>query len=67
VQALRGQGITVSVLEPGFVDTPLVKDVPGDHSMFIQPEDVAQAALLPFALRSAAPVEIVLRLVRRAQ
>lgn len=49
------------------MDTPLVRDVPGDHSLFIQPEDVAQAALLPLALRSAAPVEIVLRLVRRSQ
>jgi NAD(P)-dependent dehydrogenase (short-subunit alcohol dehydrogenase family) len=62
VQALRPFGIRVSVLEPGYVDTPMVKDVPGDHNLFIQPDDLAQAALLPFLMKSATPLEIVLRL-----
>jgi len=63
-EALRPYGILVSILEPGYVNTPMLKDHPADHSLFIQPEDVAEAALLPFLLKSATPLEIVMRLVK---
>lgn len=66
-EALRPYGILVSVLEPGYVDTPMVKDHPLDHSLFIKPEDLAEAALLPFLLKSATPLEIVMKLVKPAQ
>ena len=62
LQELRPHSIVVSCLEPGYVDTPMVKDVQGDHSLFIQPSDLAEAALLPFKMKSATPLEIVLRL-----
>jgi hypothetical protein len=42
----------------------MVKDYPADHNLFIQPEDLAEAALLPFLLKSATPLEIILRLGR---
>lgn len=67
MQALREKGVTVTVIEPGYVNTPMVKDVPGDHTLFIQPEDVAEAAMLPFRLGDATPVEVVLRMVRPAE
>lgn len=64
VQQLRPYGIIVSILEPGYVNTPMLKDHPADHSLFIQPEDLAEAAVLPFLLKSATPLEIVMRLVK---
>jgi len=66
-EALRPYGILVSILEPGYVDTPRLKDHPADHSLFIQPEDVAEAALLPFLLKTATPLEIVMKLSKTVE
>lgn len=63
-EALCPYGIRVSILEPGYVNTPMLKDHPADHSLFIQPQDLAEAALLPFLLEAATPLEIVMRLVK---
>lgn len=63
-EELSREGVKVSVLEPGFVNTPMVEQVKGDHSLMIQPEDLAEAALLPFRTGKGAPVEVVLRLGR---
>jgi NAD(P)-dependent dehydrogenase (short-subunit alcohol dehydrogenase family) len=66
-ESLHQHGISVTVIEPGFVDTPMVKEAPGNHDLFLKPSDIAEAALLPFKFSNAVPTEIVLRLVRPPQ
>jgi 3-oxoacyl-[acyl-carrier protein] reductase len=62
-EEVRGYGIKVSVILPGFVDTPMIPPVKHlDRSKMIRPEDVAEAVL--FVLHSSAtscPVEMTLR------
>jgi NAD(P)-dependent dehydrogenase (short-subunit alcohol dehydrogenase family) len=62
-EEVREHGIKVSVILPGFVDTPLIPpNRQLDRSKMIRPEDVAQTVL--FVLNSAdtcCPVEISLR------
>jgi 3-oxoacyl-[acyl-carrier protein] reductase len=62
-EEVREHGIKVSVLLPGFVDTPMIPPVKHlDRSKMIRPEDVADAVL--FVLNSSAavcPVEIIIR------
>jgi 3-oxoacyl-[acyl-carrier protein] reductase len=59
----REYGVKVSVILPGFVDTPMIPPVKNlDRSKMIHPEDVAQAVL--FVLHSPAtscPVEMTIR------
>jgi short-subunit dehydrogenase len=53
-EEVREHGIKVSVILPGFVDTPLIPAVKHlDRSKMIQPDDVAQAVL--YVLASSAP------------
>jgi 3-oxoacyl-[acyl-carrier protein] reductase len=62
-EEVRGYGIKVSVILPGFVDTPMIPPVKHlDRSKMIRPQDVAEAVL--FVLHSSAtscPVEMTLR------
>jgi 3-oxoacyl-[acyl-carrier protein] reductase len=62
-EEVREHGIKVSVILPGFVDTPMIPPVKHlDRAKMIRPEDVADAVL--FVIRSPAtscPVEITLR------
>jgi len=59
----REHGIKVSVILPGFVDTPMIPPVKHlDRAKMIRPEDVAEAVL--FVLNSAptcCPVELTIR------
>jgi 3-oxoacyl-[acyl-carrier protein] reductase len=62
-EEVREHGIKVSVILPGFVDTPMIPPVKHlDRAKMIRPADVAQAVL--FILQSsvtACPVELTLR------
>ena len=62
-EEVREHGIKVSVILPGFVDTPLIPPNPQlDRSKMIQPNDIADAVY--YVLTSAAtcgPVEITVR------
>ncbi|MDH3444141.1 MAG: SDR family NAD(P)-dependent oxidoreductase [Deltaproteobacteria bacterium] len=62
-EEVRENGIKVSVILPGFVDTPMIPPVKHlDRSKMIQPEDVAEAVM--FILHSSptcCPVEMTVR------
>jgi 3-oxoacyl-[acyl-carrier protein] reductase len=62
-EEVREHGIKVSVILPGFVDTPMIPPVKHlDRSKMIQPEDIADAVM--FVLKSpptCCPVEITVR------
>lgn len=62
-EEVREHGIKVTVILPGFVDTPMIPPVKHlDRKRMIQPDDVAQAVL--YVLSSpvtACPVEITIR------
>lgn len=62
-EEVREHGIKVSVILPGFVDTPLIPPTRQiDRSKMIRPEDIAETVL--FVLRSSqacCPVEITVR------
>jgi NAD(P)-dependent dehydrogenase (short-subunit alcohol dehydrogenase family) len=62
-EEVREYGIKVSVILPGFVDTPMIPPVKHlDRSKMIRPEDVADAVL--FVLKSSpasCPVEMMIR------
>lgn len=62
-EEVREHGIKVSVILPGFVDTPLIPPVKHlDRAKMIQPDDVAQAVLYVLtAPPTACPVEITIR------
>jgi 3-oxoacyl-[acyl-carrier protein] reductase len=62
-EEVREYGIKVSVILPGFVDTPMIPPVKHlDRSKMIQPDDVAQAVLYVLtAPATACPVEITIR------
>ena len=59
---LRNQGLKVSSIYPGFVDTGMTAGVEGDRSHMIQPDDVARTVrfILEFPT-NACPTEIVIR------
>ncbi len=63
---LRHEGIKVVLINPAFVDTDMTAGVEGaDRSKMLQPEDIAEAAML--AIRTSAacvPEEITLRLAK---
>ena len=62
-EEVREHNIKVSVILPGFVDTPMIPPVKHlDRSKMIQAEDVAQAVLFVLnAPATACPVEITVR------
>jgi 3-oxoacyl-[acyl-carrier protein] reductase len=62
-EEVREHGIKVSVILPGFVDTPMIPPVKHlDRSKMIQADDVAQAVLYILnAPATACPVEITIR------
>ncbi|HEX6801948.1 MAG TPA: SDR family NAD(P)-dependent oxidoreductase [Candidatus Binatia bacterium] len=62
-EEVRENGIKVSVILPGFVDTPMIPPVKHlDRSKMIQAEDVAQAVLYVLnAPPTACPAEITIR------
>jgi len=62
-EEVREYGIKVSVILPGFVDTPMIPPVKHlDRSKMIQAEDVAQAVLYVLnAPATTCPVEITIR------
>ena len=62
-EEVREHGIKVSVILPGFVDTPMIPPVKHlDRSKMIQADDVAQAVLYILkAPATACPVEISIR------
>ena len=62
-EALRHQNIKVSLINPGFVNTPMVGGRPGlIYENMIQPEDVAEAVMLTLRTSSGCcPTEIHLR------
>jgi 3-oxoacyl-[acyl-carrier protein] reductase len=62
-EEVREYGIKVSVILPGYVDTPMIPPVKHlDRSKMIQTEDVAQAVLYVLnAPATACPVEVTIR------
>ena len=62
-EEVREHGIKVTVILPGFVDTPMIPPVKHlDRSKMIQANDVAQAVLYILnAPLTACPVEITIR------
>lgn len=59
---LRAKGVKVCALYPGFVNTEMVTDVPGDKDKMIQPGDIARAIEFVLTFPSnACPTEIVIR------
>lgn len=52
-EEVRKDNISVTIIDPGAVDTDIWKDLPGDydHSKMVQPEDIASGVL--FALKNA--------------
>lgn len=67
LQALREHGVKVTLIQPAHVATDMAAVQGGTRysemrpELMIQPEDVAQAVVLPFHLSSSAdPVEIIL-------
>jgi len=67
-EQLREHGIKVVLVNPAFVDTPMVEAWPGMRAdRMLRPEDVAAAVSLALDTSAACcPVEITLRLTRRA-
>ncbi|WP_292620983.1 SDR family NAD(P)-dependent oxidoreductase [Novosphingobium sp. 17-62-19] len=43
--ALRPHGVTVTLVSPGFIDTPAARQVPGPKPFMLSPEQAAQAVL----------------------
>lgn len=65
---LRHENIKVVLINPAFVNTPLVNEKPNViPDRMIQPEDVAEVCLLPFKMSpSCVPAEVTLRLTLSA-
>lgn len=65
--SLRESNVKVMLINPAFVNTPMVCDRPGViPENMIQPKDVAEVALLPLRLSATCvPTEITLRLAQR--
>mmetsp|Transcript_3338 Transcript_3338/g.5851 ORF Transcript_3338/g.5851 Transcript_3338/m.5851 type:complete len:97 (+) Transcript_3338:2-292(+) len=70
-QSLRHANIKVMLINPAFVNTPLVTGKDMDDRLLpermIQPEDVAEVCLLPFRMSAGCvPSEVTLRLTLSA-
>ncbi|CAE7356768.1 yoxD [Symbiodinium sp. CCMP2592] len=69
-QGLRHDNIKVMLINPAFVNTPLVTGMGNDKLLperMIQPEDVAEVCLLPFRMSpGCVPSEVTLRLTLSA-
>lgn len=67
-ERLREHGIKVVLVNPAYVNTPMVAGVPGVRlDRLLTPEDVAAAVMLAITTSAACcPSEITLRLTRRA-
>ncbi|KAK9806568.1 hypothetical protein WJX73_002633 [Symbiochloris irregularis] len=69
-EALKEHGIRVVTIHPGAVRTEMTMNRPDMDpipKMEIQPEDIAEAALLPFRCsQNALPVEIMMQTVRKS-
>jgi NAD(P)-dependent dehydrogenase (short-subunit alcohol dehydrogenase family) len=60
VQELKQHNIRVVAIYPHYVETGMTDEAPVDSQRLIRPEDIAQAALLPFRMSpSACPTKIV--------
>lgn len=59
---LREHGIKVCAICPGYVNTPMTRDAEADHSLMLQPADIAYTVkyILQFPT-TGCPVEITLR------
>ncbi|BDA47076.1 3-oxoacyl-[acyl-carrier-protein] reductase FabG [Coccomyxa sp. Obi] len=61
-EELRDKNVLVTTIYPGYVATEMTKNAPYPHDKMIRPEDIAQAALLPFRMSTrACPTDIVVR------
>ncbi|MDX1423454.1 MAG: SDR family NAD(P)-dependent oxidoreductase [Kiloniellales bacterium] len=59
---VRDYGTKVSVIRPGFVNTPMVRSDRLDQRLMIQPEDIARTVLFVLAMpETACPTEITIR------
>jgi short-subunit dehydrogenase len=67
-ERLREHGVKVVLVNPAYVNTPMVAGVPGVRlDRLLSPDDVAAAAMLAVTTSAACcPSEITLRLTRRA-
>eukprot|EP00922_Rhytidocystis_sp_ex-Travisia-forbesii_P019979 GHVS01029477.1.p1 GENE.GHVS01029477.1~~GHVS01029477.1.p1 ORF type:complete len:257 (+),score=32.95 GHVS01029477.1:161-931(+) len=64
-QKLRHDNIKVMIIHPGFVSTDMTKHPDRMSDLMIQPEDIAEVAMLPFRTSAGCcPEEITLRLTR---
>ncbi|EIE21846.1 NAD(P)-binding protein [Coccomyxa subellipsoidea C-169] len=60
-EELKEQNIRVTTIFPAYVSSDMTRGVPIDNAKMILPEDIAQAALLPFQMSAnACPTEIVI-------
>ncbi|CAL5223778.1 g6344 [Coccomyxa viridis] len=61
-EELRDMGIHVTGIFPGYVATAMTTEAKVPQEKMIQPEDIAEAAMLPFRLSDrAVPTQIVVR------
>lgn len=64
---LKDHGVGVTAIFPAYVESSMTEDASFPSDKMIRPEDIAQAALLPFRMsRFAVPSEIVVRNAVRA-
>ena len=67
VKDLKDHGVGVTAIFPAYVESSMTEDASFPSDKMIRPEDIAQAALLPFRMsRFAVPSEIVVRNAVRA-
>ncbi|EIE21852.1 NAD(P)-binding protein [Coccomyxa subellipsoidea C-169] len=61
-QELKEHNVRVITIYPGYVASEMTADAPVSQDKMIRPEDIAQAALLPFRMSPyACPTDIVVR------
>lgn len=61
-QELKEHNVGVTTIYPGYVASEMTTDAPVSQDKMIRPEDIAQAALLPFRMSpNACPTDIVVR------
>ena len=68
LQDLKEHGVGVTAIFPAYVESDMTAKASFPSDQMIRPEDIAQAALLPFRMsRHAIPSEIVVRNAVRPQ
>ena len=68
LQDLKEHGVGVTAIFPAYVESDMTAKASFPSDQMIRPEDIAQAALLPFRMsRYAVPSEIVVRNAVRPQ